>query len=117
MKKEELENENTRLRAALAQSDQPCAYCSLSREDWLKCQHGFPGCARADDAAGCPELGAMLLVSDLRKERVQLREALTGLVMEFGPVQKLARPHAPPGQLQALVQAVTVLEEGKRDDD
>ena len=55
-----LESENTRLRAALAQSDQPCAYCTLPAEDWGKCEHGFPGCSRADDAVGCPELGASM---------------------------------------------------------
>lgn len=54
----EVRAENDRLRAALAQSDQPCAYCSLPQDEWAKCQNGFPGCARADDAMGCPELGA-----------------------------------------------------------
>ena len=57
---EAAEGENTRLRAALANSDQPCIYCTLSKEDWAKCEHGFPGCSRADDAMGCPELGASL---------------------------------------------------------
>lgn len=52
----ELKAENARLRAALAQSDQPCAYCTLPAEQWSECADGFPGCARGDDAAGCPAL-------------------------------------------------------------
>jgi len=63
-----LEKENTRLRAALAQSELPCVYCTLSQEDWAKCKSGFPGCARADDAMGCPELGAALRVKELEAE-------------------------------------------------
>lgn len=58
--------ENIRLRAALAQSDQPCAYCTLPAEEWNRCQYGFPGCARADDAMGCPELGARMEEHRLR---------------------------------------------------
>lgn len=61
----QLREENDRLRAALANSDRPCVYCTLSAEDWNKCQSGFPGCARADDAVGCPELGAMLREREL----------------------------------------------------
>lgn len=62
-----LESDNTRLRAALAQSDQPCAYCTLPKEEWAKCQSGFPGCSRADDAMGCPELGARMEIEALKK--------------------------------------------------
>lgn len=58
--RDQIAQENTRLRAALAQSDQPCAYCSLPADEWEKCAHGFPGCDRADDAMGCPELGARM---------------------------------------------------------
>jgi hypothetical protein len=43
--------ENDRLRAALANSELPCVYCGLSAKEWIKCQHGFPGCARFDDVA------------------------------------------------------------------
>ena len=68
--------ENVRLRAALAQSDQPCAYCSLPRDEWTKCPVGFPGCARGDDAMGCPELGARLEVEQLEAEIVRLRAAI-----------------------------------------
>lgn len=55
----DIQGENTRLRAALANSELPCAYCTLSKEDWNKCQSGFPGCGRADDAMGCAGLGAV----------------------------------------------------------
>ena len=72
----EVEQENDRLRAALANSDQPCAYCSLPADEWGKCQHGFPGCARADDAMGCPHLGASLEVDRLNARIAVLREAL-----------------------------------------
>lgn len=74
-----LDGENDRLRAALAQSDQPCAYCSLPADEWEKCESGFPGCARADDAMGCPELGASLVADELRAKVKVLEEAL----MEF----------------------------------
>lgn len=56
----EINEENTRLRAALANSELPCVYCTLSKEDWNKCRSGFPGCGRADDAMGCPELCARM---------------------------------------------------------
>lgn len=78
-----LADENTRLRAALAMSDRPCAYCSLSAEEWNKCASGFPGCARADDAVSCSEFGAALEnqvlraeIGELRAEIERLREAL-----------------------------------------
>lgn len=50
--------ENTQLRAALANSDQPCVYCSLPAADWTKCASGFPGCERGEDGLGCPHLGS-----------------------------------------------------------
>lgn len=65
--------EITRLRAALAMSDRPCAYCSLPADEWAKCPHGFPGCARGDDAMGCPHLGASLEVLNLKAEIERLR--------------------------------------------
>lgn len=52
--------ENTRLRAALGNSELPCVYCSLPKEEWAQCEFGFPGCSRADDAVGCPHLGSYL---------------------------------------------------------
>lgn len=69
--------ENTRLRAALALSDQPCAYCSLPADEWAKCESGFPGCARGDDAMGCPELGARMELSAAHASAERMRVALT----------------------------------------
>lgn len=66
---ERLKAENTRIRAALAVSKDPCIYCSLPAEDWAKCQHGFPGCDRGDDAMGCQELGASLALKDAEAQR------------------------------------------------
>jgi len=60
----EIESENTRLRAALAHSDQPCSYCSLPADEIAKCKSGFPGCGRADDMMGCPHLGAAWELQD-----------------------------------------------------
>ena len=60
--------ENTRLRAALASSKDPCLYCQLPKGEMAKCRSGFPGCARADDLMGCPELGAALEVERLKLE-------------------------------------------------
>lgn len=37
-----VEAENTRIRAALAQSELPCVYCSLPANEWSKCSSGFP---------------------------------------------------------------------------
>ena len=68
--------ENVRLRAALAQSELPCVYCSLPRDEWTKCPVGFPGCARGDDAVGCPELGARGKVEELEAEIVRLRAGI-----------------------------------------
>lgn len=55
------------IRAALAMSDQPCVYCSLPASEMNRCELGFPGCDRADDALGCPHLGASLRVEFLEK--------------------------------------------------
>lgn len=71
---EALRAENDRLRAAMAQSDGVCVYCSLPADEWSKCSSGFPGCARADDAMGCPELGARMHVAEQR-ERIEALEA------------------------------------------
>lgn len=72
-----VEAENTRLRAALAQSDNPCAYCTLPADKWAECKSGFPGCARADDAMGCPELGARLKYEAEQSRNAKLKTALT----------------------------------------
>ena len=58
----QLREENERLRARLANSGEPCVYCDLKVEDWSKCQGGFPGCARADDAVMCPHFAEALQV-------------------------------------------------------
>lgn len=68
------EAENTRLRAALANSELPCVYCTLPKDEWSKCPDGFPGCGRADDAMGCPELGARMEAEEWR-ERAEAAEA------------------------------------------
>ena len=73
---ESLEEENTRLRAALAQSESPCVYCSLPKDEWAKCQSGFPNCSRADDAMGCPYLGASMEVEQLKEEIERLKDFL-----------------------------------------
>jgi hypothetical protein len=72
----EVERENTRLRAALALSDRPCAYCTLPAAEWSACESGFPGCARADDAMGCPELGARMALDATEAENARLRAAI-----------------------------------------
>lgn len=61
--------ENDRLRAALANSGGPCAYCSLPKEEWAKCREGFPGCPRADDAMLCPHVGASLAADAAFEDR------------------------------------------------
>src|SRR5262245_5548795 len=58
--------ENTRLRPALATSQDPCVYCQLPAEEMAKCKAGFPGCARMDDLVGCPEFGAAMELHDVR---------------------------------------------------
>lgn len=75
----ELQIENDRLRAALANSASPCVYCSLPKEQWAECKSGFPGCARGDDAMGCPELGAALEADALRAELDGLKAENKGL--------------------------------------
>ncbi len=49
-----LRAENDKLRKLLADAPIPCVYCGLSHEDLNRCQHGFPGCGRADDMMGDP---------------------------------------------------------------
>ena len=70
----ELETENTHLRAALATSKSPCAYCQLPADEMAKCRSGFPGCARMDDMLGCPEFGAMMALSETKAEAARWRE-------------------------------------------
>lgn len=65
----ETREENTRLRAAIAQGTSACIYCSLPKEQWSTCKSGFPGCARGDDAIGCPELGASYHLSEMEGNR------------------------------------------------
>ncbi len=79
---EAAEAENTLLRAALAHSDQPCAYCSLPADELAKCTSGFPGCGRADDALGCPELGARMRVDELEAKLAMVREWQGALLKE-----------------------------------
>ena len=68
VERDTLRAEVERLRAALANSELPCVYCTLPKDEWAKCASGFPGCDRADDAMGCPELGAALCARELRAE-------------------------------------------------
>jgi hypothetical protein len=74
-----LRAEIDRLRAALAKSKSDCAYCGLPAEEWAECRSGFPGCARADDANLCPELGTAMAASaeasELRAEIERLRQS------------------------------------------
>lgn len=69
----DLRIENDHMRAALANGPGPCVYCDLPRGEWNKCTSGFPGCARGDDAALCPHIGAGM-------DEARLRAALDGLV-------------------------------------
>lgn len=70
---ETLSKENDKLRASLANGREPCVYCHLSREDWPKCEKGFPGCSRADDAMLCPHVGMELKAQE---EIISLRRQL-----------------------------------------
>lgn len=51
---DELEAENTKLRAMLAKSNADCPYCGLPQAEMNQCALGFPGCARADDLVNEP---------------------------------------------------------------
>jgi hypothetical protein len=46
---ERIRKENDYLRGVVAYSGLPCIHCGLEKDDMHRCQHGFPGCARADD--------------------------------------------------------------------
>ena len=66
----------TRLRAALATSKDPCVYCQLPAEEMSMCRTGVHGCGRADDLVGCPEIGASLENDQLRARIRELKAAL-----------------------------------------
>ncbi len=68
-----IQRENELLRAALTQSDQPCTYCSLPRDEWTRCEHDFPGCARVDDANGCPMLWEAMSLHQKLEDMERLR--------------------------------------------
>jgi len=72
--------ENNRLRAALASSKDPCVYCQLPKDEMAKCRSGFPGCARADDLMGCPELGAALEVDRQERELAESKHRIRTLI-------------------------------------
>lgn len=72
----EVQAENVRIRAALAHSSVACVYCALPKEQWAACRSGFPGCARADDAMGCPELGAALELEEAKRCIKRLEEQM-----------------------------------------
>jgi hypothetical protein len=44
-----LRRENDAMRKLIAESNLDCLYCGLAKDDMGKCEHGFPGCGRADD--------------------------------------------------------------------
>jgi hypothetical protein len=79
----EANGENTRLRAALANSAGACVYCQLPKEQWAACRSGFPGCARDDDAMGCPELGAAMELHAARERIRRLVEAGDAMAQQF----------------------------------
>jgi hypothetical protein len=79
----EANGENTRLRAALANSAGACVYCQLPKEQWAACRSGFPGCARADDAMGCPELGAAMELHAARERIRRLEAAGDAMFQQF----------------------------------
>ena len=81
---EELNKENTLLRAALARSKDPCVYCQLPADEMAKCRDGFPGCGRMDDLMGCPELGAMQQLHKIRKLLAAYNETRTHIREELG---------------------------------
>lgn len=69
----EATSENNQLRAALASSNDPCLYCQLPKDEMTKCRSGFPGCARADDLMGCPELGSAFEAERLERELAEAK--------------------------------------------
>ena len=73
---------DTRLRAALATSKDPCIYCLLPKEQMAECRAGFPGCSRADDLMGCPELGASLDSERLERELAEANHRIRRLIEE-----------------------------------
>lgn len=88
--------ENTQLRAALAMSELPCVYCTLPSEEMSKCKSGFPGCARADDAVGCPHLGAGLELSTVTAERDTAKEIIKELMTQYEEfAERFALPYIP----------------------
>ncbi len=103
--RDEARAENTRLRAALAKSDQPCAYCSLPADEWAKCASGFPGCDRADDAMGCPELGAALRAEAAERERDALAARVKALEEALEPFVIFHSGHVLPLELAETMRA------------
>jgi len=65
---EALRAENDKLRAKLGNSPEPCAYCGIPADKLLDCQHGFPGCPRADDMVLCGHFGAAMDAAGLRAD-------------------------------------------------
>lgn len=107
---EELRAENDKLRAKLGNSPEPCAYCGIPADKLLDCQHGFPGCPRADDMVLCGHFGAAIetakLREDLAAERrkvAELREIVQESAALFRHYEKL---HSDKGTVDSLRKAV-----------
>lgn len=68
-------------RAAWAHSARPCLYCSLPAADMARCEHGFPGCGRADDLllVSCIPVGAIT-----QSRFMSLVEAWGNIAIGFG---------------------------------
>ena len=88
----EAEQKETHLRAALANSKDPCVYCQLPLAEMAKCKSGFPGCGRADDMSGCPEFGSMMIEHMLREELATLRENVRRLAETAKFLEVVAYP-------------------------
>lgn len=105
----ELQEEITRLRAALANSKDACVYCQLPAERIGECRFGFPGCARADDQVGCPEFGAGYHLYCIHTQL--LTESNLDMLISWGKTL-LAIGHTPGGS-DAIKGLIQKLEEYK----
>ena len=85
-----LNEENSVLRAKLSHSKDPCMYCGLKKEDMSRCQSGFPGCARGDDMAGCPDFGASMMLVDAERKISELTAKIDIALNALNAIDRLS---------------------------
>ncbi len=99
--------ENNILRGIIAVVNIPCVYCGL--DDMSKCEHGFPGCAQADDLLCGQDMAWKALVEERNELRARVEELERDgkeLGETFENLLRSKGPHITPKMINAAVNLI-----------